>query len=804
MYKQISIKNLKVFKNEQKLKIAPITLLYGENSSGKTSILKTLDIVHNIFSEKEVKRGKNVGQKDTPFYRNDNVQNISPKNIHFYSNQLNKKDINISVTLEVLTNEKNLIDNSNYGANIDVTKSKLNTGVFGKYNYNAIKMGNFRIVPLKINLKIKYFKKKEISKVDEILIMNEAGKEILKYKRINRVYKKINDYFDRELVGYLSSSFDKMLSRPNKFSGAYTRGRPIAEEDFFVDDALYSDYEALVKDKSIWEDKYKNYNKIFLDSTKKNNRLDKIKLIVNAIGEYWNWILGSNSVAVDYESFVYIISKKYLSNKKIGLNVENLLKNLNDKKIAKQITNILSRDEKKFGTLTQLRIFDGVKTKKYGNSKRLDKEDRLFMREFLLFRRFTRSKHINHYLIKSLLNKHYSKNKFEIICNRDQSIYKIRFYKKSPDLRFSQIRDGGSASETTIDFLSFLTDYINEGLDGIFYEYKVDNFSLQSFKSSSTHSVLQNCISEIKRTVDNLVICHPSKTNIDWFVARKNDLPKNVLEKILKATEKEKKEEMFRGRTILEKQDERNRLESLKRSKNQIDPSKISADGRNFVSSIVNNDKFRLELNKNLKKLLNLEVKVLTPKFMKEIIKDPKKYQMLRNAQRFGGMYPIGLGRMSKTKFILIRDLKFKKSFEIHGDEIGKGPSNILPFIAQILSPKPSLTYIIQELENNWHPKYQSKVMRFLVEKMKESQKLWGPYLCKNFILETHSELFVLQLKKLVQKGLLSPDDVSINFISRNSNGNSEIHNLPLNSQGGFEKIWPGGFFTERMEVLTS
>ena len=54
MYKQISIINLKIFKDEQKLKIAPITLLYGENSSGKTSLLKTFDIVHNIFSEQEI------------------------------------------------------------------------------------------------------------------------------------------------------------------------------------------------------------------------------------------------------------------------------------------------------------------------------------------------------------------------------------------------------------------------------------------------------------------------------------------------------------------------------------------------------------------------------------------------------------------------------------------------------------------------------------------------------------------------------------------------------------------------------
>ena len=76
-----SIENLKIFKDEQELKIAPITLLYGENSSGKTSLLKTFDIVHNIFSEQQVKRGKTVGQKDSPFYRNENIQNISSKNI---------------------------------------------------------------------------------------------------------------------------------------------------------------------------------------------------------------------------------------------------------------------------------------------------------------------------------------------------------------------------------------------------------------------------------------------------------------------------------------------------------------------------------------------------------------------------------------------------------------------------------------------------------------------------------------------------------------------------------------------------
>ena len=42
MYKELNIQNIKIFKNEEKLKIAPITLLYGENSSGKTTLLKVL------------------------------------------------------------------------------------------------------------------------------------------------------------------------------------------------------------------------------------------------------------------------------------------------------------------------------------------------------------------------------------------------------------------------------------------------------------------------------------------------------------------------------------------------------------------------------------------------------------------------------------------------------------------------------------------------------------------------------------------------------------------------------------------
>ena len=216
-----------------------------------------------------------------------------------------------------------------------------------------------------------------------------------------------------------------------------------------------------------------------------------------------------------------------------------------------------------------------------------------------------------------------------------------------------------------------------------------------------------------------------------------------------------------------------NRIES---SRKYQDASRINSNGSNFDTIISNNKTLRKELNDVLKKVLNLELVVVTPKFLKKILKDKELYKAFRESQRRGMMYPTGRGMYSKKKFIMLKDLRFKKPFFIHGEEVGKGPTNIIPFLAQILSKRPNLTYLVQELENNWHPKYQSKIIELISEIIKKSDN-------KNFILETHSELFVLQVKKLVEKGILKPEEVSINYISRNQNGESEIYNIPLNSK---------------------
>ena len=114
MYNKLKIENIKTFEKKQELNIAPITLIYGENSSGKTTLLKTFDILHNIFAEREVRTGKNITEESTNFFmRRRGTENISAKKIHFYSSRVNKKKQRIEVEINVHfhKNYKDLIQN---------------------------------------------------------------------------------------------------------------------------------------------------------------------------------------------------------------------------------------------------------------------------------------------------------------------------------------------------------------------------------------------------------------------------------------------------------------------------------------------------------------------------------------------------------------------------------------------------------------------------------------------------------------------------------------------------------------------
>ena len=840
MYKELTIKNIKTFEEEQKLKIAPLTLLYGENSSGKTTLLKTFDIVHNIFSENEVKRGKNVSQKDSPFYRNENIQNISSKKIHYYSSKLNKKNIKIEIALDAnfpthtSDLEKYFTDIVKKNVSISSTIG-IPTTYFTSDKDISIKKTEVFSVPLKILFNIKYYKKKKESKIETIEIKRSDNKSLVTFSRIDKIYKKITD---PEEVGHKSEKFTRMITRPDRYSSVYHRGRPIAEPDYFVDEELYSDYKIKTKENFVWKPYYESYLNIFKDKKEVIFRRKAMELFYKSIERIKSLEFGYLK-DFDFKCYSYHLLK-FIFNEELGSqNLKNIKKEIEisenhinffminpkrNKKLEiwkkvtgqyKKTSEYISRKwlleiskelNKDFDIVQGLRGLsendintarDNRNDKDYKDLLSKYKKKRfLFLESFYCAEIISNTPHINQILISNFLShkKPYSFTNFTKFLKREtEEIFNVRFTKRAANVNWYLVRDG-KRSSTTFGVFRYITEYINNGIGNVFYKAK-DNIGpgfTPAYLFNPTQELLNKCSSEIKNVVNNLVICHPNKTDVSWSVPNEADYPKNFLEDLKKIASKDKN-----AKRILKEQDELTRKRHIINQKTNYDPHRINSNGSNFDTVISNNDSLRKELNKILKEVLNLELIVTTPKFLKQIIKDKDLYNAFRNAQRRGMMYPTGRGMYSKNKFIMLRDLKFKKSFFIHGEEVGKGPTNIIPFLAQILSNRPNLTYLVQELENNWHPKYQSKIIELIARVIKRS-------LNKNFILETHSEIFVLQVQKLVQKGILKPSEVSINYISRNDKGNSEVHNIPLNDQGGFEKKWPGGFFTERMEVLTS
>lgn len=818
MYNKLKIENIKTFEKKQELNIAPITLIYGENSSGKTTLLKTFDILHNIFAEREVRTGKNITEESTNFFmRRRGTENISAKKIHFYSSRVNKKKQRIEVEINVHfhKNYKDLIQNfKDLKEYTRFVKSSPRFTKISKDYWKQVKDGKFKIneyqLPILMELELKYFRKNKISKVNKITLKSKSNEEIISFERINKNYKEIND--NRE-VGYISKEEKKeIFGKPSRLIfSRLQRTRRELKPDYFVDKNFYSDYKIkMTQNSKFWIKEYNDYKKIFLKDKEVNNRYIFIKLIIDMMTKYnsLNWFDFSGR-HTEFEPFFYYIIKKFLDK-------DSDFKNFSTKNAEKKLNEyfIKIKDPKWHDKI--LSFFENEK-KKYLSVNIASKLHNINLQNYYFARYVSNINLVNINLIKKFYKKQvelkeYSKKLVDDI-NKN---YLIRFAKKTIESRPFLIKKlrpfSGFSSVSTSDVLAIFNLFVTGGLSNSFLEekQKVDFFNVfdPRLKSTFNHKLLKKCMVEIRSTVNNLVICQPNKSEIPYDVMDEDDYPIEFWSTM----EKIKREKLFRKETAqlddevrkeyftkVAKFHNKTKLKDIDKRK-IYDPMEIYPDGRNFDRVIINNEPLRKELNKLLKKILNIEIKVITPKFLKKILKNPEQYKAFREAERkmpYQGYYMPGTGRSRRNKFIMLRDLKYKKNFAIHGREVGKGPANILPFLAQILSDRPNLTYLIQELENNWHPKYQAKIIEVLVENLKTS-------INKFFILETHSELFVLQLKKLVQKGILNPNQVSINFVSRSENGNSEVHHLPVNKQGGFEKSWPGGFFTERMEVLTS
>ena len=138
-------------------------------------------------------------------------------------------------------------------------------------------------------------------------------------------------------------------------------------------------------------------------------------------------------------------------------------------------------------------------------------------------------------------------------------------------------------------------------------------------------------------------------------------------------------------------------------------------------------------------------------------------------------------------------DTRRRESVSVALPDVGFGVSQLLPFIVQSLVSEERIISIEQP-EVHVHPRLQADLGDLLAEAIKEPRQ-------NQFIIETHSEHLILRLQRLVRNKQITPEDVSVIYVSRGSEG-AKAERLHLDEDGDFIDEWPGGFFSERLREL--
>lgn len=127
----------------------------------------------------------------------------------------------------------------------------------------------------------------------------------------------------------------------------------------------------------------------------------------------------------------------------------------------------------------------------------------------------------------------------------------------------------------------------------------------------------------------------------------------------------------------------------------------------------------------------------------------------------------------------------------ININQTGQGIHQVLPLIVRsYMSEEKSTLIVIEEPETHLHPAAHALLAQRFVESYLEDTN-------KQYLIETHSQNFVLRLRRMVAEGTLKPEDIAIYYVDFDEVKNeSSLKEITVDDGGGVE-WWPEGIFSE-------
>ena len=155
-----------------------------------------------------------------------------------------------------------------------------------------------------------------------------------------------------------------------------------------------------------------------------------------------------------------------------------------------------------------------------------------------------------------------------------------------------------------------------------------------------------------------------------------------------------------------------------------------------------------------------------------------RKFKMLRNVRI------VNLEKGGLVKTLVAEDPSGK--MQINLAATGAGVSQIVPVVVQtLLAPKDGCL-IVEQPEIHLHPAAQTTLADLFLEHLQDGRQ---------YVVETHSEHFVLRLRRRVAEGQAKADDLNLLFVEK-TGSETKIRPLRIGRSGQFNE-WPENFFEE-------
>ena len=145
----------------------------------------------------------------------------------------------------------------------------------------------------------------------------------------------------------------------------------------------------------------------------------------------------------------------------------------------------------------------------------------------------------------------------------------------------------------------------------------------------------------------------------------------------------------------------------------------------------------------------------------------------------------IRVGRLPEGKRGGARDL-------VNIADVGFGVSQVMPVVVALLAAPPGTMVYLEQPEIHLHPRAQFRLADLLGEAVRRGVQV---------VVETHSELLLLGIQKLVASGTIPSSWVKLYWFQRDEKGAGKIFPGELREDGSFGE-WPVDFSEVAMEAM--